>query len=152
MEIKVEVTTDIKALMDRLGDDVAAGMRAGMQNLVSEIEARAVKEAPVRTSHLVNSITSEVSKNGLQGIVRATARYAEYVHEGTGLFGPAKREIVILPKKKKALAWPGGRHPVKSVKQKGQKPNPFLVRAAANVDATALFAEGMMNHIRRKGW
>jgi len=50
-----------------------------------------------------------------------------HVEQGTGLFGP--RGHVIVPTKKKALFWPGARHPVASVK--GQRAQPFIAPSIA---------------------
>jgi hypothetical protein len=60
--------------------------------------------------------------------------YAKYVHDGTGIYGPLKRPIIILPTNKKALYWKGAKHPVRKVIQKGIRPNTFLSRAAKGVE------------------
>jgi len=115
--------------------------RAGLINVVSEVEARAIKNAPVskpKGGNLANSATSEVNNDATRGTVRFTAKYAGYVHEGTGLYGP--RKTLIRPKNKKALYWPGASHPVRSVR--GMKPNPFLTKAAEESNIPALFIEG----------
>ncbi len=148
---RIEMSPTFEDLFARLGDDIEAGRSAGMTNLVGVIEGEAKKEAPVVTSNLVNAITSEVSADGGTGTVRVTdaAPYAIFVHDGTGLFGPLKQPIT--PKNKKALYWPGAAHPVKSVK--GQKPNPFMDRALADVsDPAAVYAQGLMNYLEKKGW
>ena len=148
MEIKVSV--EIKgALLKKMmsvPEEVATGItRAGMIRLVEAIEAKAVKLVPVRTSNLQRSITSNVSPDGKKGEIRATAPYAKYVHEGTGLFGPFHQ--LIRPKTKKALFWPGALHPVKSVK--GQKPNPFFTRALAQVNPQEVFDAGIGGYLRK---
>ncbi|MFR8440447.1 MAG: hypothetical protein ACLVCW_01660, partial [Campylobacter sp.] len=53
----------------------------------------------------------------------AGVRYAKFVHGGTGLYGAKKRKIT--PKKARALKTPYGYR--KSIK--GQKPNPYLLKA-----------------------
>ncbi len=148
---RIEMSPTFEDLFARLGDDIEAGRSAGMTNLVGALESAAVKEAPVKTSNLVNAIASEVSGDGMTGTVRVTdnAPYAIYVHEGTGIYGPLGEPI--LPKEKKALYWPGAAHPVKSVK--GQKPNPFMDRAMASVsDPAAVYARGLMNYLEKRGW
>jgi len=137
-------------VLKRLGDLETHGLRAGMINLVETIEARAVRLVPVRTSNLLNSITSSVSPDGKKGLIKATATnkegepYGLFVHEGTGLFGPLKR--LIKPKTKKALYWEGAKHPVKSVK--GQKPNRFFLKAIKDTDLEKEFGDGVMNYWR----
>ena len=117
--------------------------RAGMTSAVTGLEARAVVNAPVRTSNLVNARTTEVSDDGLRGIIRFTAMYARYVHEGTGLYGPHKTKII--PKAKKFLYWPGAAHPVKSVR--GMKGRQFLARAAKETDIVRLYRIGMQDYL-----
>jgi hypothetical protein len=51
--------------------------------------------------------------------------YAKFVIEGT-------RPHDIYPRDKKALFWPGARHPVTHVHHPGTKPNPFLEEALAS--------------------
>ncbi len=95
------------------------------------IEAAAVRKAPRKTGNLQNSGTSGFSGSGFNivGEVKFTAKYAIFVHEGTGIFGPEQREIEIFPRGKKALFWPGAAHPVKRVRQKGIRGRPFLKAA-----------------------
>ena len=91
------------------------------------VERTAVKLAPYKTQNLLNSITTEFKGSGFYSSakVKATARYAIFVHEGTGIFGPNREPI--RPKEKKALYWEGAAHPVKMVR--GMKPRPFLRKA-----------------------
>lgn len=80
---------------------------------------------PFKTGQLRKSITSQVLSD-TEAVVGTNLYYARWVHDGTGLYGPMRRKIV--PKKKKALHWPGAAHPVKSIK--GMKARPFLAQAA----------------------
>lgn len=147
MKIEYKITPDLGKLAAKLTSAVQGARRAGMINVVTEIEARARKNAPVKTSNLANSGTSNVNADGTVGTVLFTAPYAEYVHRGTGLLGPHKTKIV--PQNKKALYWPGAKHPVKSIK--GMKPNPFLLKAAQESDIPVLFIQGAENFIKKQG-
>lgn len=52
-------------------------------------------------------------------------KYAAWVHDGTGLYGP--RHAVIRPKTKKALRWHGKTGKVVFARySRGMRPNPFL--------------------------
>lgn len=152
LSINIKITPELTPLIQRLGNDISGGIKAGMINLVEDIEARAVKKTPVKTSNLVNSITSYISDKGLSATIKATAPYAKFVHDGTGLYGPLKKEIVITAKNKKALFWPGARHPVKSVRQKGMKPRPFFQLAINEINPQKVFEDGIQNYLERRGW
>jgi len=150
MEIKVGIKIEgalLKKLLENPGEVSRKMLWSGMTNLVEEIEARAVKEVPVKTSNLMHSITSNVSADGRRGEIRATAHYAEFVHRGTGLFGPFAQRI--FPKTKKALFWPGASHPVKSIK--GQKANPFFTRALQKTKPQQIFEAGVWGYLKQMG-
>lgn len=85
------------------------------------VEGRVKREAPVKTGHLRRSITSDVQEGRSRVIVGTNLDYAIFVHEGTAAH-------TIVAKRMKALSWPGARHPIKSVRHPGTKPNPFMER------------------------
>ncbi len=151
MEVKLEIKPAIEQLVRGLGGDLKESARAGLVHLLSELEAVAVKHTPVDTSNLVNSITSYTTDGGMVGILKATAPYAKYVHDGTGIHGPYKKEIVITPKKANALYWPGAMHPVKRVVSKGMKGKPFFAIAIKEVDPQKTFEDGVRKFLRSKG-
>ena len=100
-----------------------------LRNFIYRVGAETVnvaKEhtAPIKTGALKRNIK----------VIRVDARsvtigntvgvgYAKFVHEGTGLYGAKKHKIT--PKKARALKTPYGYR--KSIK--GQKPNPYLLKA-----------------------
>lgn len=67
-----------------------------------------------------------------------TAPYAIYVHQGSG-------PRTITPKNKKALFWPGAKHPVRSVRHPGTKPNPFMEKILSNAapEINKMFADAL---------
>jgi len=145
--IQHKFVPDLNLIGKRITMIAEGSRRAGLTNVVTSVETLATKYAPVRTSNLANSGTSDVNNDATIGIVKFTAKYAGYVHEGTGLYGPRKTKIV--PKNKKALFWPGASHPVRSIR--GMKPNPFLTKAAQESDIPQLFIEGAERIVRRIG-
>ena len=151
MKFSVKITPDMEKMFRDLGSDVNAARRAGMINLIEDIEARAVKLTPVVTSHLVNTETSEIKDDGRIGIIKATAKYARFVHDGTGRYGPYKKDIVIIPSKAKALYWPGAKHPVRRVTQKGIKGNPFFLKALKQISPGEVYEEGVRKYLQSKG-
>lgn len=79
----------------------------------------------LRKAHVVEPSGTE------NAILAANTPYARAVHDGR----PA---ITIKPKRKKALAWKGGRHPAKSVKQPAREGNPWLARAVDELEREGL--------------
>ncbi len=156
MIINIKFTPSLEGLIKRLGDDVSGGLRAGMINLVEHIEGKTVeKERPhAKTGNLAGGVSSSVNEDGTKGVINVTAKnekghdYAPDVAFGTGIYGPHKKPI--RPKEKKALFWPGAKHPFRSVK--GFIGRPSIFDAAKEVDPQATFEEGVMNYLRKKGW
>jgi HK97 gp10 family phage protein len=114
--------------------EIGEAIKQALERVGDLIRERAQKAAPYRTGYLHDSIHKDAvyeTSGGFGITVGTNIEYARYVHEGTGEFGMFHTPIIIEPKNKKALFWPGARHPVKKVVQKGIKPNPFLIRGAA---------------------
>lgn len=79
-------------------------IRRGIFELLALIQA----DLPKRTSTLVRSVTAvvvQVSKDVLEGKVGSPMKYARYLEEGTGVFGPKGTPITILPRSRKGLYW-----------------------------------------------
>lgn len=91
---------------------------------------------PYRTGQLSLTFFSRI--DGLTAMWGPTVDYAAAVEFGTGPHD-------IVPKNKKALFWPGARHPVKRVHHPGSAPNPYMERIIANASApiNALFEEAL---------
>ena len=129
MELKIDITPDMNryaGCMSTVQGPLQAEMRQTMNDSVALVQNQGMANAPVVTGTLRRSITSNVSGAGgsITGIVGTSVPYARFVHEGTG-------PHVIVPVSRKALFWPGARHPVKRVNHPGSKANPFLKRALA---------------------
>lgn len=73
-----------------------------------ELTALIKEETPKVTSTLVRTINFTIEEPG-GGVVIARVgthmRYARFVEEGTGIYGPKKQPIVIEARNKKALFW-----------------------------------------------
>jgi hypothetical protein len=148
MEISMTLNQNPDRLFKILQADLKPAQRAGMTNWLTTVEALSVKNAPHRTSNLARTRTSNVNDDGSKGTLAFTAPYSEFVHEGTGLFGPHKTKIV--PKTKQALYWPGARHPVRSTK--GMRGNPFVRKANDSVHGDDLYRDGMQNYLSHRGY
>lgn len=88
------------------------------------VHGEAVSEAPVDTGRLRSSHAWAVEAAPIPNFARVgvNVAYGRFVHDGT-------RAHVITPSRKRALFWPGARHPVASVNHPGTAPNPWLERA-----------------------
>ncbi|OLT26536.1 hypothetical protein BJF83_20845 [Nocardiopsis sp. CNR-923] len=84
--------------------------------LAHAVAADARRYVGVRTGRLRSTIRVQDNR------VTVGTRYWRYHHDGT-------RPHTILPRNKKALYWPGARHPVARVHHPGTKANPFLRKA-----------------------
>jgi len=107
---------------------------------VESAAKRRISSNPKRvdTGRLRSSITWEIRIYGNMPIARigTNVKYAKFVHDGTGIFGPYS--TVIRPKHAKAMKWKSKQYGAKKGKYKGyafakytigMKPNPFLTDA-----------------------
>lgn len=96
----------------------------------------------INTGYLRTSVNTQlgVDSDGLVVRVGSKLKYALFVHEGTGIYGPKKR--VIRPKSGKYLVFASKKSKVKKGKWKGKvvvpyvkgiKPNRFLTTALNDV-------------------
>lgn len=85
----------------------------------------------VRTGRLRSSITWEIrsTSRGLVAVVGSNVEYAQYVHDGTGIYGP--RGAMIRPVNKKMLSWkdPDSGQRIFAKAVRGSRPRPFLREA-----------------------
>lgn len=113
----------------RLPQALASKAERAVRRTAALIEAQAVRNAPERTSNLINSITTVISGSAFdtEARIKATAGYALFVHEGTGIFGETGQPI--RPKNAKALAFEINGQLVFRKSVKGMKGRPFLKQA-----------------------
>ena len=81
---------------------------------------------PFKTGMLRKSIYAQLIGRG-RAAVGSNLPYARAVHDG-------RKALTIRPRTKKALFWPGAKHPVKAVRQKARKGKPFLREAAQEMN------------------
>jgi len=134
MDIKFHLDPDPRQIAQKLKKDIADVIQSGLLRVAGTIEAEAVTIVPRRTSNLANSIRKYLTSRN-SAVVTATAPYAIFVHEGTGIYGPEKRPFDIWAINKKALAftWQGKKIVVKKVTVKGQRPQKFFEKAVRKV-------------------
>lgn len=97
-----------------------------IQLMATEIWGNVGREAPVDEGRLAGSW--ELDREGpYSWRIHTNVLYASYVHEGTGIYGPAGRRIVPVRAQVLAFEWMGQLWFRKSVA--GQRANPFADRA-----------------------
>lgn len=123
----------VEELTEELSETMAAAVSAAVIASAARIEGRAKEKAPVDTGNLRNSIQHRRT-GPLEAQVEPGAEYAAAVEFGTGVFSTDPeadhQPIVIEPRERRALSWPGAEHPVRRVVQQGQPARPYLVPAA----------------------
>ncbi|NGO72274.1 HK97 gp10 family phage protein [Streptomyces boncukensis] len=127
MSVRVDVDVD-EAAVARLVADV-------VDEVTAEVANAARRRAPVDRGQLRASIRSETRQHGSQvvGEVWSSLEYAAYVHQGTGIYGPAGRPI--RPRRARVLSWEpsGGGGRVYAREVRGQRPQPWLLEALREV-------------------
>lgn len=144
----IKITPTFKSLIDKLGNDIDAGFTAAMNRVVAAVEGESLDEVPVVTSNLLNSISSFVTDGGSTGVIKATAEYAKFVHDGT-------KAHIIRPKSPGGvLAFQVGGRTVfaRKVNHPGTKADPFFDRAVAKVDVGEEFETGLGDFLKGRNW
>jgi hypothetical protein len=125
----------VKLLEERAGRFKRIPERA-IRRAAPELQARVMELAPKRTSTLVRSIGFRVERgaDSVTATVGTHMAYAPFVEYGTGVFGPARRPIVVAAKRKRGLFWGAydakGRPVVRrSVKIQGMQPRAMFGQA-----------------------
>jgi HK97 gp10 family phage protein len=105
-----------------------------------DVQNEARRRAPVDTGRLRSSIVSRAENSGRRVgyVVGTNVGYAAAVEYGTA-------PHVIKPKHKKALYWPGARHPVAQVNHPGTRPQPFMRPA---IEMAEIFFRAHLSRIR----
>ena len=141
----IRIEADVRGSIKGLAAEAQRRVESGFAAVVAALETRAKGLAPVRTGRLRDSIHAYISGR-LAGGIGYGVPYASFLHHGTGIYGPKGRMIVIEPRKKKALFWPGAAHPVRRVMQKGIRPRDFI----RNVPDTALIRRAFEQGVRAR--
>jgi 3D (Asp-Asp-Asp) domain-containing protein len=128
--------TELQDLVNKLQDQSLL-KRVASNSLHNMVEAQAsftVKNTKFKNSKGVTLAAIDTSVTGLTGEVFIEQRkvpYINYINDGTGIYGPKKKVIVIEPKNKLALSWASGdsRFFSNGHTSNGQRPNPFMLDA-----------------------
>lgn len=112
-----------------VGAQLATTLRAHVAAKAPQVFTRlgielAAREPPKRSGQLNRSrqLRSRITPTGFAVDVQYTAPQATFTNDGT-------RPHIILPRRKKALYWPGAAHPVRRVNHPGTKATKWFTKA-----------------------
>lgn len=126
IKIEIKNARQIKQAFSMYPALMNKNLNIAIKSVIFFIRAKSVENAPAITGYLRSS--AYTSFEPLRGEVGFKAKYAPYVHDGTGPYE-------IRPKNGKALFWKGAEHPVRVVHHPGIKANPFLKNAVEDNDS-----------------
>lgn len=136
----------LRSTQDRFSQQVDPDGRAWQKLKASTITSKALRgysdKILRQRGYLADSIRYQADENGVR---IGTNRIYGAIHQ----FGGKTRPHVIRPKNKKALAWPGARHPARAVNHPGSKitARPFLGFSRQDRDR---ILEVVSDHLRMK--
>lgn len=103
-----------------------------MQRILDQTVELAKKNAPMGDSGVLRgSITGEMNSDGLTGIVTVGAKHAEFVEEGTGLYGPTKN--YIYPSKAAVMVFAVNGETVFAKRTRGQMGQHYMQKTAQEI-------------------
>lgn len=128
--MKLTITIDAEKIdLDKIVQESRSNI-IELGGLALERETR--KASPVDTGHLQGSWVNNTSKDEVQ--LSTSAKYARYVDEGTGLYGPYK--TLIYPKDKKgSLMFKSGNGVTHIKYSRGIKGRHYVDKAINNFEA-----------------
>lgn len=129
VKVKVDIKPDLAVIAEKFRKDRKKYIYRQIKDLSRKIYYNIRSEAPVRTGALRKSIVERKRSDFFYEIMvdyqTKGGKYELFVRLGV----PASRINPIRAVRKRALYWPGARHPVKAVyRHPGIKPNPYWDR------------------------
>ncbi|MGM9571729.1 MAG: HK97 gp10 family phage protein [bacterium] len=138
--MQISCNIDGKAFLKAMGkipDRMQQELRDVLKTAAQIIQAEATENHNYKdkSGQLTKSIQFTVNPYDWTAQVyldEGIAHYGPYQHEGTGRYGPRRREYLIKPRRKELLRWSskGKFYSAKQVIHPGVKPDPFLYLAA----------------------
>jgi hypothetical protein len=134
-------TTELSKALNKypriLIENTVLALEIGARNIQNEARANHKFISRSGLAGLEGAVDTEVNETTLESAVgfnQSSVKYGEYIHEGTGLYGPKRKKYLIKPKNRKMLQFlKGGVFKyARKVLHPGIRPDPFIVRAAKN--------------------
>lgn len=102
-----KILAELRRRLASAGQRLAAVPESAVRKGSFALQAMFKQEVPKKTSTLARSIYVRLERlaTGFIGRVGTHLKYARYVEEGTGIYGPKHRPFVVRAKNAKALFW-----------------------------------------------
>lgn len=103
-----QVIAEVRRLLDARGQAIRRVPERAVRRGTFELLKLVQQEVPKATTTLVKSITAvvtRISADLVEGKVGTWIEYARYLEEGTGVYGPRKRPITIVARRRRGLFW-----------------------------------------------
>ena len=143
IQVTIAGLDEFKADMASAPAELRSQIKWAMVQSVNAVKNSAQGLAPYKTGTLRRSIFTDVTSDGMRGVVAQDSSIAPYgiLQE----YGTQAHEIT--PVNKKALFWPGALHPVKRVMHPGFGAHAFMSPAVENnlETITAYFSQAIKN-------
>jgi len=116
---------------------IKAGCRGGMKHVMGAVHAAAVPLTPVDKGNLRRSERWRIEGEGFDvvGILEAHTSYAQFVHDGTGLYGPLKKTIEVWRRNPGSLRTRSGGGGVHLFRSRGMRGTPFFELAIIKLES-----------------
>ena len=134
-EVKIELPNlkKIQEIWKKAPEKSEATTKKLLTQITSRLEGESIKEIrkgrfkATDTGSLGQSIFAEIRGGGFTGRIASGVKHANYVHEGTGVYGPKRQPI--KPKRSKMLVWKKNGQLIFARETKGMKARPFFKQA-----------------------
>jgi HK97 gp10 family phage protein len=83
LKVRISGLEELDRALTRLPENIRAGARRAVDGEVDETDDDLRRDAPVLTGNLRDSIKKRLAKKALSGTVAITAKYTEFVINGT---------------------------------------------------------------------
>jgi hypothetical protein len=163
VDFRIDGDDNTAKLIGRIPAILAHLMKKAVEDIAGQVEDFAKAEAPVgETGMLSESPVQRDSFVDRQARIKGRLasgrdliigisvsdrpRYAKWVHDGTGIYGPRKQRIT--PVKAKFMTFDAYGQSWRLSSVKGQRPNPFLLRAYEDVNI--YYVPARIQYLRRQ--
>jgi hypothetical protein len=134
LKMDVEGMPELKRALKEIGEKDAPFLAEAMETVGHDLEANVAGRAP-------GSMGGKTQFVGVKGAGASQRAVVSVRHPGAAVREFGRGQMTISARRKKALSWPGARHPVRRAHQAGRPPRPFIGIKAGNLAVGATMDE-----------